>query len=695
MPLKWSEVIEKDEYKSLPETEKAYARIQYFNETIAPQVPEQDKAVVMGMFFKDAAKMETDTPGAWDAFKATGKALYRVPAAITTGLAMFPLGGLAATVRGGGRAEEEKQMGASRSEQEQAADKEFMAAIKENQEVPMWWIKTPEEQQSLELIMKPMEWVDNAAAFYGDLAYKKWKNPDIAAGVKTAVEIAAFFGIPSLINKLRVSLKTGKINRTKTAVREIHQERARILKEEPNRLNKLSQAERSLAQEKKLSKSAAESAQVFIDEFAKSQSAKGRIMLRGELGKKGVLEGQPVTPGMKEPYAGKPPELKPSTKDPGYVIPDYPLLRKGERIVSRGKPKVEPLATKLPDDIRPLMGKRSEAYFKRIIKNETGGIPLPDTKINKHARTLSENPAWGKVHGMMGKETKTFSASGFLTTINEKMFDRFARLKKVSPKTYEEARVFSAYKDISFEKFNELKVGLKGVSGDELLFTDYVSAHRALTRSQRGLKNPNGVTLQDAKGAIRAIEKNWKDSGRPVQDLKTSFKNFQDWTHKYILKEALDSGIISKESYSAIRKNNEFYATFEILDHLPKDINDIPSLPSKEYFSVSNQKIIQSMTGTEKKMANPIEATVKKFTRAQATFARNKVASTLVDDPMASTILRPVASNPKEFGIMKNQGLNPVLEGAWSKQEFGTINRFKNGRVEKYLVPKEIADTMK
>ena len=108
-----------------------------------------------------------------------------------------------------------------------------------------------------------------------------------------------------------------------------------------------------------------------------------------------------------------------------------------------------------------------------------------------------------------------------------------------------------------------------------------------------------------------------------------------------------------------------------------------------------SQKIIKTMVGTEKKIANPIEATIKKFAQAQSTFAQNRVASTLVDDPISKKFLRPVAGSQKEFAIMKNKGLDPVIEGAWSKNDFGTINRFKNGMVEKYVAPIEIAEAMK
>jgi hypothetical protein len=118
-------------------------------------------------------------------------------------------------------------------------------------------------------------------------------------------------------------------------------------------------------------------------------------------------------------------------------------------------------------------------------------------------------------------------------------------------------------------------------------------------------------------------------------------------------------------------------------------------MPSSEYFSLVNQGVIRKMVGTKKQIANPIESTLKKFMEAQATYARNKVASAFVDDVGASTLLRPVAASSKEFGILKSQGKNPIMQGAWNTREFGTINRFKNGRVERYITPIEFANAMK
>ncbi|TET68694.1 MAG: hypothetical protein E3J56_11070 [Candidatus Aminicenantes bacterium] len=325
-----------------------------------------------------------------------------------------------------------------------------------------------------------------------------------------------------------------------------------------------------------------------------------------------------------------------------------------------------------------------------------GGIKAVNLKkAKKFTQTLAKNPAWTKVHGMIGKEKRSFEISGLLSKVNVKLFDRFGALKRKSLKAYEASRTFSAYKDQAQIKFHELRDTFKKVKDQDALMSDYIDAHRAETRAARGLKNPNDVTLKDAQAAIKEIENYYAAQGKNVKDLREARDALKKWTHDYILKEALDSGMISQSGYGDIVKNNKWYATFDVLERLPENIHDIPSLPSKEFFSVANQNIIKKMVGTRKLIADPIEATIRKFAQAQGTFARNKVASILVDDPAMKPFLRPVAMSESEFRTMQGQKLNPIMSGAWSKREFSTINRFKDGKVERYIVPIEIAESMK
>ena len=316
--------------------------------------------------------------------------------------------------------------------------------------------------------------------------------------------------------------------------------------------------------------------------------------------------------------------------------------------------------------------------FKKGLLGAVGGsIAMKGLGKKKALNTIANNPAWAKVHGMVGKNKVGFGDfAGVFGKFVPAWIDRFSKLAKVSPKAYEAARKFNSYKDITSQKFKKLQELFSNVRNDEVLVTDYITAHRAKTRAERGLKNPNGVTLSDAKESIQEMEQHYIDMGKDPEELKMALEGFQEWGDKYILKEAVESGVLSKNQYNAIKANNEWYATFDVLDHLPPDMNKSLGVTG-EYFSRANQDVVKKMIGTEKKIADPIEATIKKFASAQGFYAQNKVASALIDDPLTK-------------GMFKK-----IKVGDTVPKGFDTINRFKDGKVERWVVDETIGKAMK
>ena len=317
---------------------------------------------------------------------------------------------------------------------------------------------------------------------------------------------------------------------------------------------------------------------------------------------------------------------------------------------------------------------------------------LNPIKVKRGVDAISKYPALDKIAGTVGKEKSAFSLSGLWGRFNKLFFDRFSPIEKITPETYREASFYSAHKDLVGEKFKELKGVFSKVNRDEYVVTNYINAHRQLTRAERGIPNPDGVTLKEAKQAIQEAESLFKSQGKNVEDLRGALKGFNDWTTKYIIEDAVDSGMLSMESAVNILEKNKFYATFDVLDHMAPDIKNIRAFPSGEYFSVG-KGIFNKMTGTKKKIADPVESTIKKFMQAQNTFARNKVANTFIDE--ATELVRPVASSEKEFLSMRQLDLDPVMQGRWNKRKFDTITRFKDGKPQTFVTDKVYADTMK
>jgi hypothetical protein len=139
--------------------------------------------------------------------KPTAKAIPRVGGAIAGGALLFPLAGVA----GGLRALLEGVDAGTET-------------INEILSQPNRLIKTDEEAESLSIIMKPIEWIQYAAKFWGDKAYEATDNPNVGASVATAVEAIALMATPKLAGKLRSGIKARNPSRVRNTINKIHKE---------------------------------------------------------------------------------------------------------------------------------------------------------------------------------------------------------------------------------------------------------------------------------------------------------------------------------------------------------------------------------------------------------------------------------------------------------------------------------------
>jgi len=317
------------------------------------------------------------------------------------------------------------------------------------------------------------------------------------------------------------------------------------------------------------------------------------------------------------------------------------------------------------------------------LRGERGAITIQEPKAKKIAREMAEDPDIKAVSSLIGKEKKP-TVFETLAKANQKLFDRFAPIKKVSKQAYEEALTYSSHKDAINEGLERLKDSMKKVSDQPDLFGQYMLAHRAKTRLGAGITT--AITEGKADRAIKKIEKIFVDNGYSLKDVHEARDAFQKWTHDEILKPMRDANIISDEAYNAIKDKNKWYMTFDVLDHMPDDLDKLPV--RGEWFSVGKNKVIMRMRGTEKQIAEPLEATIRKMIQARNTIARNNIASMLVETPGVARIR---ANSIKEFKSLKNA----VGPGYVPKRDEDVIHRLINGKAETYIVDKTIADAMK
>lgn len=698
MPLAWKDVASKEEYKTLGHEEKIKAQSEYFDSVVSPNVPIEKRGEVRTQFFNHAKSLDikSDSPGlAGQVLKSTKKAAGYVLGAVNSPLA-FIWGSQAEQFK---RPEDFEKMGFLKSAVESTkagARSAFESATKEGSWGTLYgdYYKAVKGKTIEEDLPKNLKWAAPTIEFFANMV----SDPLIGAGEisrLTSLKIpkgwkgkipATVMDDLSKIDKLSAAEKARVEGEVRKSIlfRKFNLQPYEKRVELMDRL-RVRRGEAPIRPEIKPGVAPVQKPAPFVGEgkIETGEELKRRLAERTRPEVKSPIVGEPTKPGV---FVGE--------KSPGSSREFKMRLVKNRAAHSTSARATGGLVLGVDEDengnLRYDIGKGLAGSLL-----VAGGLKLATKSKGVAAETIAKSPAWSKVHGAIGKQDKTFSFVGLMSKINTALFDRFGPIKNVSKAGYDEARIFSSYKDIAAQKFDDLKEIFSKVKDHEVVVSDYIAAARMESRGARGIKNPNSVSAAEARQAMREIETHFASKGGNPEDLKNALSGFHEWTNKYILQEAVDSGVLSKEAYRDIVSKNKFYATFDVLDHLPDDVNKIPALPSKEYFSVANQKVIQSMVGTEKKIANPIEATIRKFSKAQEIYARNRVATALVDDPGMAEMIRPVAMSMEELGQMQKAGQAPILHGAWSKKEFDVIARFKDGRVERFLVPKEIADSFK
>lgn len=307
---------------------------------------------------------------------------------------------------------------------------------------------------------------------------------------------------------------------------------------------------------------------------------------------------------------------------------------------------------------------------------------------------------------MIEEPTQAFNLVGTLSrgwdAYRRAFTDRFAALEKASPKTYEDAIKYNSFKDRANVAFDDLADKLKalGINEHEGTFTLYMKAKRDYDRLSSGIKTGD-MTLDGAKKAMDDWKKAFQEEGGDTANLDKGAQAFQDFTVEHLLGRFRDSGVISQEAFDSIKQKNKSYLTYNVLHHLD-DIEKFNSgYSTSGIFSVGQQKEVRKMTGMSEGsvIENPIEATVKKFMSIQAVAARNDVARSLIDDVGVDKIRLAESFAELNAAKSKNPKANVILRDNWekqySKQEWDTVSAYRDGKVETYLVNKNLAEAMK
>ena len=113
--------------------------------------------------------------------------------------------------------------------------------------------------------------------------------------------------------------------------------------------------------------------------------------------------------------------------------------------------------------------------------------------------------------------------------------------------------------------------------------------------ANRGItKFPNKLSVEQIKTQKAALE---KTLGNKLPSVKASLEQLRGYSNR-LLTEARDAGIVSKEAFETIVKNNEKYIPLQRLEYLADQMDNLPR--GSNSFNVSTQNLIKRIKGSEK-----------------------------------------------------------------------------------------------
>lgn len=326
-------------------------------------------------------------------------------------------------------------------------------------------------------------------------------------------------------------------------------------------------------------------------------------------------------------------------------------------------------------------------------------IPPPDPPPEFISNGESNLPAGSGIEAidkMLGETSKPKKLLDWIKQapkkFTEAFSDRFAPMKRfedelskmagqpidINSSPYVRARMYAGRMGTVEAELQDLQKIVQPFAKNRADFTRYVLAKRASERASRGFANPAGVTEEQALQAINELKTKVGDAA--FKQFENAEQSIQSWADQAILQPAVKSGIISKEAYEGVIKNNKHWIPFHVLDYLP-DPRQVDAIKTGgEIFSVSKQGIVKELEGTEKTIQDPFETIISHLSQSVSLIKRNEVAKKLID-------LRDQFRQAKELLI-------PLEKDASAPKGWGSISVFVDGKATKWAVPEELSWAM-
>lgn len=239
---------------------------------------------------------------------------------------------------------------------------------------------------------------------------------------------------------------------------------------------------------------------------------------------------------------------------------------------------------------------------------------------------------------------------------------------------------------VAEQAYYDLKTLFKYVGDKSTHFTDYMVDLRLMERAGRGIKNPGGITMEQAFNDwinIRSTLRRWEQEA-----FKMTARNYTEWANENIIKRLQDASMLSAKDAAKIIESNKHpvpFQKFSAKEDILRFINDISfenMKPGEKYTNVVGKKIFE-MTGMDKnaKIIDPWQAVIERLSAVVGVSERNKALLSFVESSMLSKSTRRLVRQVKSDTMLP--------------PSFGKFSVVKEGRTKMYSAPIDIIESIK
>lgn len=310
--------------------------------------------------------------------------------------------------------------------------------------------------------------------------------------------------------------------------------------------------------------------------------------------------------------------------------------------------------------------------------------PAATNEVGKVLSTIGEAPAGIKRVGAEALLKGVQSARQF----KARFVDRFSPLKRVedllletkqtplkqNELIYRDARLLQSTADAAAEtKVVQLMDDLRPHNDILNESKAYVTLLDYIDRAKLGQKTPLGTNVSRLNSRLKTLA---QEIGPEKMQRVGKVREIIGDYNRNLLQERVEAGVISQETMDTLLKTHPNYVPHNVI----MDIDEQAIGFTVGSLNVPKTDIMKAV-GSARNIEDPLVAVIQRTPIATRTIEKNKLLNNLIRAQEETGVLT---------GMRQRVGDEPVKEGLE-----GTINLFRNGQKETWVVPKDIEVAVK